>query len=241
MTASRPARELMRIGELAKAAGVSVQTIHYYVRQGLLPVPVKTAPNMAYYGPDYLDDIRLIRELQANRFLPLSLIRQLLQAKREGHDPNDLLEMRLALDDLFPPADGQEEPTPNGMPELIVLTGLSLQVIDRLTATGVIGLGPGYESLDVKIGRSLRKLMDLGLNPEDLEVYGRYLAIAREEAALIHERVLHDPPQGRRRVSHEDLRDTLAGLRAALTLRAYREVAIEAHEGIDDGKGDDRQ
>jgi DNA-binding transcriptional MerR regulator len=253
-------KQLMRIGELAKAAGVSVQTIHYYVREGLLPAPIKTAPNMAYYGPEYLDDIRLIKELQENRYLPLSLIRQLLEAKRHGHSPNDLLEMRLALDDLFPGAGSTAEPVPAGMAELIVLTGLPLTVLERLEALGVIGGGAGaagsgpddltasddphppvvdaeedarprYDALDVRLGRALKKFLDLGLAPDDLEVYGRYVAVLREEAELVHDRVLHNRPQGAPRVTQEDLKGAIGELHTALRLRAFRLAVVAAHEG----------
>ena len=53
----------MPIRELARAAGVSPQTIQYYVREGLLPPPTKTAKNMAYKGPEHVAAIRLFKEL----------------------------------------------------------------------------------------------------------------------------------------------------------------------------------
>ena len=39
----------MRIAELSQKTGVPVPTIKYYLREGLLPEPVKTSRNMAYY------------------------------------------------------------------------------------------------------------------------------------------------------------------------------------------------
>ena len=39
--------ELLRMRELAEAAGVSAGTIKHYLREGLLPEPVKTSRNMA--------------------------------------------------------------------------------------------------------------------------------------------------------------------------------------------------
>jgi DNA-binding transcriptional MerR regulator len=61
---------LMRISEVAKATGVSITTIHYYTREGLLLPSIKTAHNMAYCSQDCVEDIRIIKELQAKRFLP---------------------------------------------------------------------------------------------------------------------------------------------------------------------------
>jgi DNA-binding transcriptional MerR regulator len=111
--------KLMRIGELAEATGVSTQTIHYYLREGLLPPPIKTARNMAYYGPDHIEDIRLIKELQEKRYLPLSVLKLVLGAKREGKDVSQLQDMRLSLEELFRPLGPEEEIElcVKGMPE----------------------------------------------------------------------------------------------------------------------------
>jgi DNA-binding transcriptional MerR regulator len=45
--------ETMTIGELASAAGVHVETIRYYEREGILPEPPRTASGYRQYGePD---------------------------------------------------------------------------------------------------------------------------------------------------------------------------------------------
>ena len=60
-----------RMGELAEASGVSAGTIKHYLREGLLPEPVKTSRNMAWYPPEFVERIRLIKQLQEERFMPL--------------------------------------------------------------------------------------------------------------------------------------------------------------------------
>src|SRR5213079_876456 len=70
----------MKISELAEASGVSAGTIKHYLREGLLPEPVKTSRNMAYYPPEFADRIRLIKQLQEQRFMPLKVIRELLDS-----------------------------------------------------------------------------------------------------------------------------------------------------------------
>ena len=69
---------LLRMRELAEASGVSAGTIKHYLREGLLPEPVKTSRNMAYYPADFVDRIRLIKQLQEERFMPLRLIKGML-------------------------------------------------------------------------------------------------------------------------------------------------------------------
>ena len=51
-------------------------TVRHYLREGLLPEPVKTSRNMAYYPPEFADRIRLIKQLQEDRFMPLRVIRE---------------------------------------------------------------------------------------------------------------------------------------------------------------------
>ncbi|MFF3817463.1 MerR family transcriptional regulator [Streptomyces bluensis] len=53
----------MRMGELSRRTGVSVPTIKYYVREGLLPPGELTSPNQASYGEAHERRLRLIRAL----------------------------------------------------------------------------------------------------------------------------------------------------------------------------------
>ena len=74
----------LKISELAEAAGVPVATVRHYLREGLLPEGRKTSRNMAYYPAATVDRIHLIKLLQEERFMPLRVIRELLD--REGGD-----------------------------------------------------------------------------------------------------------------------------------------------------------
>jgi DNA-binding transcriptional MerR regulator len=73
-------KNLLRIGQLAKKAGVSAPTIKYYVKQGLLPQPLKTSRNMAYYDQSCVERINLIKQIQKERFLPLDVIKRLIES-----------------------------------------------------------------------------------------------------------------------------------------------------------------
>jgi DNA-binding transcriptional MerR regulator len=53
----------VRISELASATGVSVPTIKYYLREGLLPPGDPTAVNQADYGDTHVHRLSLIRAL----------------------------------------------------------------------------------------------------------------------------------------------------------------------------------
>jgi MerR family mercuric resistance operon transcriptional regulator len=54
----------MTIGELARRAGVNVQTVRYYERRGLLEEPQRRDSGYREYEPDALDRLRFIRRAQ---------------------------------------------------------------------------------------------------------------------------------------------------------------------------------
>ena len=55
----------MKIGELATSAGVSVDTIRFYERRGLLQLPPRRASGYRTYTPTAVDRVRLIKSAQA--------------------------------------------------------------------------------------------------------------------------------------------------------------------------------
>ena len=56
----------MRIGELAKRAGVSTETIRYYEKQNLLPHPERLASGYPTYRPAQLERLCVIKVCQQN-------------------------------------------------------------------------------------------------------------------------------------------------------------------------------
>jgi MerR family mercuric resistance operon transcriptional regulator/MerR family copper efflux transcriptional regulator len=58
----------VKIGEIAKHSGVSVDTVRFYERVGVLPEPARRPSGYREYEPDTVDRIRLTRELQAIGF-----------------------------------------------------------------------------------------------------------------------------------------------------------------------------
>src|SRR4051812_26420904 len=54
----------MKIGEVAGQAGVSVDTVRFYERVGVLPAPARTASGYRDYETDTVERIRFTRELQ---------------------------------------------------------------------------------------------------------------------------------------------------------------------------------
>ena len=79
----------MSISQLARSAGVGVETVRYYQRRGLLPDPrpQKTGTNgIRHYGPDEARRLRFIRSAQ-NAGFTLEEIAELLRLDSSGDRP----------------------------------------------------------------------------------------------------------------------------------------------------------
>ena len=70
----------LKVGEVAKQAGVNLQTIHYYERRGLLPKPPRTGTNYRAYPEDAVLRVRFIKRAQEIGFT-LKEIKQLLSLR----------------------------------------------------------------------------------------------------------------------------------------------------------------
>ncbi|MFF9336223.1 MerR family transcriptional regulator [Streptomyces albogriseolus] len=81
----------MRISELSRHSGVSIPTIKYYLRDGLLPAGRPTAANQAEYDEDHVRRLRLIRSLIGVRGLSVSATKDVLAAVDEQQGDMHLL------------------------------------------------------------------------------------------------------------------------------------------------------
>ena len=78
--------EMLKMSELSERSGVSAGTIKHYLREGLLGADddvVRTSRNMAYYPPEFVERIQLIKRLQEERFMPLRVIRDVISESPE--------------------------------------------------------------------------------------------------------------------------------------------------------------
>jgi DNA-binding transcriptional MerR regulator len=75
-----------RIGQLAKAAGVSPDTLRHYERKGVLQKPSRSANGYRGYAPDALDRVRLVRRALSVGFT-LDELSQVLKVRDRGGAP----------------------------------------------------------------------------------------------------------------------------------------------------------
>lgn len=76
----------MKIGEVARRAGLTAEAIRYYEREGLLPKPIRTHTGYRLYEPEILATLSFIK--QARRLgLSLREIKQILRTTQSGQAP----------------------------------------------------------------------------------------------------------------------------------------------------------
>jgi DNA-binding transcriptional MerR regulator len=146
---------LLKMKELAEASGVSAGTIKHYLREGLLGEGdgiVKTSRNMAWYPPELVARIRLIKQLQEERFLPLKVIKSMLDEDPERTRALVELEDRI-LERALAGEEARVSPA-----ELQRRYDIPQEVLDRLGALDVISPGSrGYGPRDVEIVEAISR------------------------------------------------------------------------------------
>jgi DNA-binding transcriptional MerR regulator len=184
----------MKISELASAADVPVATVRHYLREGLLPEPEKTSRNMAYYSPELVDRIRLIKLLQEERFMPLKVIRELLDS---GNGDPERLRALIELEDrILERTLAGERKRVSGR-EVRRRYEVPKEVLDRLAELEVLSPdGRGYSPSDVRIVEAISRFRAggyderIGFTVYDTLRYKRALeGLVREEVDVLMERL----------------------------------------------------
>jgi DNA-binding transcriptional MerR regulator len=219
---SGPDNGMLRMRELAQASGVSAGTIKHYLREGLLPEPVRTSRNMAYYPPEFVERIRLIKQLQEERFMPLKHIKAVLE-----EDP-DRARALVELEDRILERALQGEQKRISGTELRRRLEVPQEVLDRLAELGILTPNDrGYSPRDVEIVEAISRFRAggyderIGFTVYDTVRYKRALeALAREEVHVLMDRLAGELEPERAvaliEAGVEPLRDLIAALHQKL-------------------------
>lgn len=147
----------IRIDELARRAGLTVDTIRFYQREGIIP-PAQRVGRSKVYGQDHLARLAQIRDLQARRF-SLAAIRSLLESDRPE-----------LVDGIF----SGEGSLSYSLDDLVERSGGSAELAARLRTVGLLR-DPAefgrdtYDATDLDVLRAVVELERLGL-PDDVLV-----------------------------------------------------------------------
>ncbi len=209
---SAPEVQLVKISDLARLSGVPSPTIKHYMREGLLPEPhQRTSRNMAYYDARLADRVKIIKELQHERFLPLKLIGDLLEPAPSAQIRADLDELqRRQLGALAPAVragtqearkrrgDAQRRRTRAEVLANLAISAEDLALLEQLglvSAAAFRGGDPVYTGHDLDLLEVIDETRQRGLSDLfPMEILGPYTeairALARFEIDMFRRRVL---------------------------------------------------
>jgi DNA-binding transcriptional MerR regulator len=150
----------MRIDDLAHESGLTVDTIRYYQREGLLP-PGEREGRHRVYGADHLRRLTRIRELQGRRF-SIAAIRAFVCGDA-------------SLEGVF--AD-EGEGVQYGYPELLERSGIDPELATALQEAGVLRDPQTfgrvtYDGDDLEMLRAMAELHRLGIPTKVLTALAR--------------------------------------------------------------------
>lgn len=210
--------DLLKMADLARQSGVPAPTIKHYIREGLLPPPAKrTSRNMAYYDAAIIPRIRTIKELQRTRFLPLRVIKELLDGSGPAAGPDPEAAISRVLQDMAPSrSKTRADLIADGMP------GTELDWFQELGIVSPDGKGneQAFSGDDLELVETLNEARKAGITremlpPTILEPYVRCIhELVRTEVRMFREGVV--PVSG----------DNLPALAEAATVLSERLVVL---------------
>jgi DNA-binding transcriptional MerR regulator len=228
---------LLRMSELSRRSGVSAGTIKHYLREGVLgPTDgiVRTSRNMAYYPPDFVARLALVKRLQEDRFMPLRVIRGVMD---EGPDRAQVL---IELEDRI--LERAAAATETGArrisaAEIARRYAVPRNVLDRLAEIGVLTpTTRGYDADDVLIIEAISRFRAsgydeaLGFTVYDTLRYQEVLGgLVRDEVRTLLDRLAAGDVEVERAAAiiasgAEPMRELIGAVHSKLLLAELRRV-----------------
>jgi DNA-binding transcriptional MerR regulator len=228
---------MLKMSELAERSGVSAGTIKHYLREGLLTggdEVKRTSKNMAYYPEDFVERVRLIKRLQEERFMPLRVIREVMDS-----DPERAARLIELEDRIIEKAIKAGETGRVSRAKVRSAYDVPRNVLDRLEELGILTPSTrGYDADDVAIIEAISRFraggyeQEIGFTVYDTLRYREALQPLVEQEV----RVLLDRLAGKVEVERaveiiasgaEPLRELIGAMHSKLLLAALR-----SHRGV---------
>ena len=208
--------EKMTIGELSKRTGVSTQTIHYYLKEGLLPKPVKTSKTWAYYTYAHVERITMIRNLKERYFFPLKVIKGII-AEVSSHQSLTRNTPLSVVSDLKHSSLKDKQKILLSKKELSQKSGVSQQFIDELEEMDFLlsdsnNHSTKYDSDDLVLVKSISRLLKAGKGTlEDLRFYQYFFSVLSDEINFVNTKIIR--PGGLKTISLNEIESHLNTIR----------------------------
>ncbi len=229
------AKGYMPIREVAELAGVEKSTIHFYISQGLLPKPVMVSKQMAYYPPETVERVKIIKQLQ-KRFLPLKEIKKILK-----RPDNEIKQMLMEIDQkiLITTKDGKERSHSK--------VDLPQNVIEELKKIGLLRREDEKDSFRDEILAIISDMRRAGLDEShgfSVKFLKNYVDICKKlveiEFTEFNSKVMGKLPPEKiiemAKIAIEKTSELIEILHKKTLLEKLEEITSELNENLDKGK-----
>ena len=180
----------IQMRELVAKTRVPKSTILHYLSMDLLPQPVKTSHNMAYYDPKCIERVEFIQKLQRHHRLSLNEIKNVLENVREGTD----LRTRIELNEYI--FGNTKASKLYNQSEYCHRTGLTEEQVNALMKVKLIlPLEAGhFDEEDIAIGKAFASAFSWGIQIEDLTFYVQFGQNLIDSEFSLRNRIIQDMP-----------------------------------------------
>ena len=201
----------LKMKELAEATGLAKSTLLYYVSLGLIPEPVKTSPNMAYYNPISVDRVKFIQDMKACYRLSLGEIRKLME--KWGDETSNSIYVE-PIDLVFGSSQHETLLTRKAFLEA---TGLTSTQFEQLLKAGLlIPLKKDhFDRRDVIMGSALALGLSWGYRIEHLVFYVKAGELIADGELTLRKLLVRNLP------TSDDVTMVLEMIKSARVCRAY--------------------
>ncbi len=190
-----PSKAPISMGVVMQRSGVARQTIHFYLRKGVLPRPRRTSRTYALYSPETVDLLEIVKECQTELRLSLDeIVRIFMHANYDPRQIRGELELRKAA---ARPAQETSSSAPRVFSAEELLASLQPAPpagwMDELRRRGLIrSRTDKFSAESAELVRSICELCQLGLKLDDLQNISKRVEEQAEAELAVFRRAL-DP------------------------------------------------
>jgi DNA-binding transcriptional MerR regulator len=227
-----PARAYLSIGEVLSKLrpefpDVTISKIRFLESEGLVE-PARTASGYRKFGPDEIQRLRYVLTAQRDRYLPLRVIKDHLDALDRGLEPSGepggspRVPMAVVTTDGLPTPEAFSRDVAElrlSREELLEAAGLEPDQLTQLESYGLVGRRNGsshYDGNALAVARAVAEMSAFGLEARHLRAFK---SAAEREVGLVEQVV--GPLQHQRGAEAQARADEIVRELAALSVRLH--------------------
>lgn len=179
-----PARQLLSIGDVLNALrdqfpDITISKIRFLESEGLV-APMRTASGYRKFSTDDVERLRYVLSAQRDRYLPLKVIREELDALDRGLEPTPSgtrVPRTLSVAEPMPSADDMAINRPDlrlSRQELVTEADIDEDLLDRLLDYGLVAPTPGtsyFNATALSVCQTVRELTGFGIEARHLRAF----------------------------------------------------------------------